>query len=115
MGAPTQDDATVVIADAKGVIRCWSPGAERAFGYPAAQAIGQTLDLIVPPEFREAHWAGFQRTIAAGGAPTDGQTVPFPVQLVCGDVDERPGRLTLIRAPHGEVVAAAVAFDSGTR
>src|SRR5687767_106611 len=56
----------VVFADADGVIRTWNAGAERTFGHSAQEAIGQTLDLIVPERFRDAHWNGFKGVVASG-------------------------------------------------
>jgi PAS domain S-box-containing protein len=99
------------MADPSGVICFWSAGAERAFGYPAAEAVGQTLDLIVPPEHREAHWNGFRRAIESGAASVEGQSIPFPARCAGGDVAARPGRLTLVRRPRGQVIAALVVFD----
>jgi PAS domain S-box-containing protein len=104
------DRHAVVIADPEGVIRFWSPGAEAAFGYGAAQAVGRTLDLIVPDEFRDAHWLGFRRAIASGSAGVEGMTSPFPVRRAGGEVAEVPGRLALVREPDGAVVAALVVF-----
>jgi PAS domain S-box-containing protein len=49
----------VVATDRDGVIRLWNPGAERIFGYPSADAIGQSLDLIIPERLRQRHWEGF--------------------------------------------------------
>ena len=60
------DGVAIVIADRDGAIRVWTAGAERMFGYSAADAIGQPLDLIVPEDYRQAHWAGFNRAMAAG-------------------------------------------------
>jgi len=48
----------VVLADPSGAIRFWNPAAERLFGFTEAQALGNSLDLIVPERFRERHWAG---------------------------------------------------------
>ncbi len=56
----------IVCADPDGVITFWNPGAERVFGFTAAQAIGQSLDLIIPARLRERHWAGWQRVMATG-------------------------------------------------
>jgi len=39
----------VVAADRSGIIRLWNPGAERIFGHRAGEAVGQSLDLIIPP------------------------------------------------------------------
>src|SRR3954451_17697192 len=58
--------AAVVFADRDGIVRVWNAGAEQLLGYPAGHAIGRRIDLIVPPEYRELHWAGFDRAIATG-------------------------------------------------
>lgn len=105
------DSHPVLIADAAGVIIFWNAGAEQAFGHGAREAVGQTLDLIVPPEFREAHWRGFRAAMAAGEAGVEGQATPFPARHASGDVAERPGRLTLVREPGGRVIGAMVVFD----
>ena len=49
----------VVIADVTGVIVFWNAAAERVFGWPAAMAIGSSLDLIIPERQRPAHWDGY--------------------------------------------------------
>ena len=105
------DNNAIVIADAAGVIRFWSAGAEKAFGYAPRQAVGQTLDLIVPPEHRQAHWAGFRHAIASGTAAVEGTAVPFPVRRADGGTSPTRGRLTLLREPGGMVVAAVVVFE----
>lgn len=104
------DRSAVVIADAEGVIRFWSGGAEKAFGYAAAAAVGQTLDLIVPEQYRPQHWMGFRRAVVAGAAAVEGQVNPFPVLHADGTIAPFPGRLTLIRQAGGQVVGAMVVF-----
>lgn len=61
-GAPE----AIVVADRDGVIRLWNAGAEAIFGYPAEEAVGQTLDLIVPERQRKAHWAGYREVMKTG-------------------------------------------------
>ena len=56
----------VMFADTDGVIRLWNDAAEELFGYPAEEAIGETLNLIVPEEFRDAHWQGYDDALAEG-------------------------------------------------
>jgi PAS domain S-box-containing protein len=56
----------VVATDREGIIRVWNPGAERIFGYHAGEALGQSLDLIIPERLRARHWEGFRHVIAAG-------------------------------------------------
>ena len=56
----------VVYADAKGRIGLWNPGAERIFGYTPAEALGQSLDIIIPESLRARHWAGYETFMATG-------------------------------------------------
>ena len=51
-----QTPDAIVFADRDGVIRLWNLGAEALFGFPAAEVIGRSLDVIVPERFRQAHW-----------------------------------------------------------
>jgi PAS domain S-box-containing protein len=56
----------VVYADAKGRIQYWNTGAERIFGYAAADALGQSLDIIIPQSLRGRHWEGYDKTMQTG-------------------------------------------------
>jgi PAS domain S-box-containing protein len=56
----------IVVADAEGTIRFWNAGAVAIFGHPADEAVGQTLDLIVPEAQRTRHWEGYRRVMATG-------------------------------------------------
>jgi PAS domain S-box-containing protein len=62
----TQAADAIVYADDQGLIRLWNAGAERIFGYQEAEAIGQSLDIIIPENQRARHWAGFGQTLATG-------------------------------------------------
>lgn len=97
--APTTLDA-VIFADREGIIRSWNAGAEAVLGYTAAEAIGQSLDLIIPGHLRAAHWRGYHAAIAAGRT-------------------RHGGKPMLTRATHkdGSKVYLEVAFDiaSGTQ
>ena len=55
----------VVYARADGMISFWNAGAELIFGHTLAETAGRRVDLIVPEEYREMHWAGFNRTIGS--------------------------------------------------
>lgn len=56
----------ILIADREGVIRFWNSGAELMFGHAAAEAVGQSLDLIIPDNLRGRHWEGYWRVMASG-------------------------------------------------
>jgi PAS domain S-box-containing protein len=71
----------VVCADATGKIVLWNAAAAALFGYSAAEALGQNLDLIIPEHLRPSHWRGFEAAMASG-------------------VTKLQGRPTLTRATH---------------
>jgi len=89
----------VVVADPQGRIAFWNAGAERIFGWSAAEAEGKTLDLIIPERQRDAHWTGYRQVMATGRTKygTDLLRVPavhrngerisiaFTVALLTGD------------------------------
>lgn len=69
----------IVYADAAGVIQIWNRGAVRMYGYTEAEAVGQSLDIIVPPGLRERHWSGFKLTMETGHTRYgDGQMLAVP-------------------------------------
>jgi PAS domain S-box-containing protein len=61
----TQSDA-IIATDHSGIIDFWNPGAERIFGFSADEAVGRSLDLIIPENLRDRHWSGFNRVMATG-------------------------------------------------
>jgi len=99
----------IIAADRDGIIRDWNQVAESIFGHTAAEAIGQTLDLVVPEEERTDHWRNFRRVIATGvlnyspdhvldveGIRKDGTRVSLDVTLT--SVRDEAGRITAIKA-----------------
>lgn len=56
----------VVVADAKGDIIFWNAAAERIFGFSEQEAIGKSLDLIIPERQRQRHWDGYHKTMDTG-------------------------------------------------
>jgi PAS domain S-box-containing protein len=61
----TRSDA-IVAADRDGRIQFWNPGAERIFGHTRDEAVGQSLDLIIPERLRARHWEGYAQVMATG-------------------------------------------------
>jgi len=83
----------VIGMDADGRIIYWNPSAERIFGWPEHEAIGQVLgELIVPPGYREAHTRGLREFFASGTGPILDRRIElsglrrdgteFPVELI---------------------------------
>lgn len=81
MSSPLSLDALIIeqaadaliYCDTTGIIRRWNHAAERLFGYDAAEALGQSMEIIIPEHLRMAHWRGFDAAIARGGTRSGGQ------------------------------------------
>ena len=56
----------IIFADAEGLIQFWNKGAERIFGFTAEEALGQSLDIIIPEKLRAPHWAGYHQVMRSG-------------------------------------------------
>src|ERR1700752_2803325 len=95
-------EGALVLADPSGVIRSWNAGAEALFGHTAQDAVGQTLDLIVPPDYRERHWAGYREAMDSADGTIDHGSFNLPalhrdgtarrVPVRVHDIPERPNR-----------------------
>jgi PAS domain S-box-containing protein len=107
----TQSDA-IIEAGRDGIIGFWNPGAERIFGFTSNEAIGQSLDLIIPERLRQRHWEGFDQTLRTGksrygagdvlAVPAlhkNGATisVEFTVVPLRNEKDEMTGIIAIIR------------------
>lgn len=56
----------VIYADRQGIIRFWNAGAVRIFGFCAEEALGQSLDIIIPERLRQRHWDGYRHMMETG-------------------------------------------------
>jgi PAS domain S-box-containing protein len=56
----------ILVADEKGAITFWNPAAERIFGFTRSEALGQSLDLIIPEHLQQRHWEGYRKTMESG-------------------------------------------------
>lgn len=56
----------IIYADGEGTIRLWNEGAKRVFGFTAAEAVGRSLDIIIPEKQRPRHWQGYDAVMAGG-------------------------------------------------
>ncbi len=101
----------VLFTDREGMIRIWNAGAERIFGWTAAEAVGQSMDLIIPERLRSRHWANWDRVMDTGvtryatevlavpalrkdGAPL---SIEFTIQLVRDDAGKILGPVAIVR------------------
>jgi PAS domain S-box-containing protein len=56
----------ILFANRSGIIDLWNMGAEEIFGYKKEEAVGKSLDLIIPEKLRQRHWEGYQSVMETG-------------------------------------------------
>ena len=68
----------VVVADSGGHIVGWNAAATRIFGFSDAEALGQSLDLIIPERLRHRHNVGFDHSMETGTTRYGSQLLKVP-------------------------------------
>jgi len=94
----------IIRSDIHGRIIEWDDGAEEFFGYSRAEAVGASLDIVVPEELRERHWAGFNRAVSSGECRLDRATTNVPFKCKDGKVRPFPGRFIFLQDARNVVV-----------
>ena len=97
----------IIMADREGIIRLWNAGASTIFGYSSAEAIGQSLDLIIPERFRTRHWEGFNKVMETGVTRYGAELLAVPAARNNGARISLEFSVTLLRDPSGEVLGIA--------
>lgn len=101
----------IIISDSRGSITFWNPAAEHMFGFTQSEALGKSLDLIIPERLRSRHWDGYHKTMATGetrygndvlrvpAVNKDGQSlsIAFTVALLHSSQNELTGIVAVIR------------------
>jgi PAS domain S-box-containing protein len=104
----------ILFADRDGKIRFWNAGAEAMFGYTAEEALGQSLDLIVPERQRARHWEGWVRVMASGVTKYGRDVLAVPALRKDGSRISIEFNIILLRAPSGEILGAAAMVQDVT-
>jgi PAS domain S-box-containing protein len=98
----------IVASDRDGIIRHWNKGAERIFGHSAAEAVGQSLDLIIPEQLRARHWAGYHHVMRTGHSRYgEGDLLAVPGMRKDGSRVSLEFTVALIRDEGGQTAGIA--------
>ena len=106
----------IVVADAEGHIRLWNAAAERIFGFPAADVLGQSLDLIIPERYRARHWDGYREVMQTGVTRYGAEVLRVPALRENGQRISIAFTVALLKGADGRVTAiAAIVRDETQR
>jgi PAS domain S-box-containing protein len=94
----------ILICDRMGIVRYWNRGAERVFGFPTAEIVGASMDLIIPERLRARHWVGWQTAMRTGVTTyADGQLLAVPALHKDGRQISIEFSIQLLKDPNGQV------------
>ena len=94
----------VIVADRHGTIRLWNSAAEQMFGYVSAEAVGRSLDLIIPETLRERHWSGWEAVMRSGTTRYGSELLKVPAAHRDGRRLSLEFRITLLHNGDGAIV-----------
>ena len=97
----------ILFADCQGIIRLWNRGAEQMFGFTAGEAIGQSLDLIIPENLRGRHWEGYHRVMATGETKYKTGLLSSPGQRKDGNRISLEFSMSIIRDEQGGIAGSS--------
>jgi PAS domain S-box-containing protein len=104
----------VVVADASGAITFWNPAAEYLFGFTPAEALGNSLDLIIPERLRERHWEGYKKTMATGETRYAHDVLRVPAVHKDGRQLSIAFTVGLLRGSQGKVAGIVASIQDET-
>lgn len=106
----------IVIVDGEGLIRYWNRGAERVFGFPAADVAGRSLDVIIPERHRKRHQQGFEEAMERGYSKYgDADLLNVPALAADGRKLSIEFSVVLLPGPDGSTYVGAVIRDVTAR
>jgi PAS domain S-box-containing protein len=105
----------VVVADASGALTAWNPAAERLFGFTQVEALGKSLDLIIPERLRVRHWAGYRNTMATGETRYARDVLRVPAVHKDGQTLSIAFTVALLYGPQGTVTGIAAVMCDETQ
>lgn len=105
----------VVIADTAGTIVFWNTAAERIFGWTAEEAVGGSLDLIIPDRQRTAHWEGYERVMATAETRYGAELLRVPSLHADGERRSIAFTVTLLIDAAGAVSGIAAVIRDETQ
>lgn len=108
------NQSALIRADLDGNIADWDAGAEKFFGYLREEALGQSLDLIVPEECRERHWEGLNRAVATGVCHLGWATTNVPIRCKDGRIQPFPAPFVFLQNARGGVAGVMSVYAART-
>ena len=96
----------IIFANTDGIIELWNAESEAIFGYGTEEAIGQSLDLLIPERLREAHWKGYRQAMVTGHTKSRGQVLVTRSRRKDGGTIYLELAFAIVKGDTGQVTGA---------
>jgi PAS domain S-box-containing protein len=104
----------IVVTDRDGVVRYWNSGAELIFGWSRDEALGKSLDLMIPERLRGRHWAGWDHVMQTGVTRYGRELLAVPAVRKDGSPLSVEFTIQLLRDGSGAIVAVGAVLRDVT-
>jgi PAS domain S-box-containing protein len=105
----------IVACDREGIVRFWNAGAMRIFGFGVDEAVGRSLDLIIPERLRARHWDGWRHVVEGGASRySGGDTLSVPALRKDGTQISVEFTITPLRDADGAIAGLAAVMRDVT-
>lgn len=109
-----QVPVSLIVSDREGRIVAWNRASESLFGFAAADVMGKSLDVIIPEHLRDAHWQGYDRSLASGETKYAGKVMTTRAVHKDGRKLYVDFSFSMLKDAQGQVVGAMAAGRDGT-
>ena len=109
-----QVPVSLIVSDREGRIVAWNRASEALFGFAPADMVGKSLDVIIPEHLRDAHWKGYDRSLASGETKYAGQVMTTRAVHKEGRKLYVDFSFAMLKDERGQVVGAMAAGRDAT-
>jgi PAS domain S-box-containing protein len=106
-----QMSTAIIFGDRDGIVRLWNAGAEAMFGWSAEEAIGKSMDMIIPEKHRSRHWEGYSRVMQTGVTKYGQSVLAVPALTKDGRRISIEFNIALLKDADGRVLGAAASVQ----
>jgi PAS domain S-box-containing protein len=104
----------IVVGDREGMVRLWNAGAEAMFGWTAEEAIGKSMEMIIPEKHRPRHWEGYDRVMETGVTKYGRNLLAVPALTKDGRRISIEFNVVLLKDSEGRVLGIAASMQDVT-
>jgi PAS domain S-box-containing protein len=109
-----QSPIAIIVGDREGIVRLWNAGAQTMFGWSAEEALGKSMDMIIPEKHRPRHWEGYDRVMGTGVTKYGRNLLAVPALTKDGRRISIEFNVVLLKDAEGRVLGIAATMQDVT-